>query len=209
MSKTLHRALTKEQQSDLLTIQAGGLWTAATLHKAGLIDSPACPWCSDQPETIEHLWWSCPAMSEARRLMLGTINFDHASLPRALAIHGLAPEMGNGAKLSYWNNKAGTQRSHTHGARDEARHIPQHAAVEAGISPNKVDKLSMRQLLLRIAGPFPHFAPGPLHPICDAAPEAFNCYTDGGIRFYSTGPAALPGWGAHTSATSCWSRKHC
>ena len=114
----------------------------------------------------------------------------------------MAPEMGNDVEHAYWNTKAGTRRTNTHGARD----------VEAGIEPIKADKLSMRQLLLRIAGPFPHFAPGPLHPICDAAPEAVNCYTDGGIRFYSTGPAALPGWGgggAHTSATLCCSMKQC
>ena len=141
-------------------------------------------------------------MAEIRRLALGTLNFDHASLPRVLAIHGMAPEMGNDVEHAYWNIKVGSPSTNTHGAREDARHIPQQAAVEAGIEPNKADKLSMRQLLLRIAGPFPHFAPGPLHPICDAAPEAVNCYTDGGIRFYSTGPA-------HTSATLCWSRKRC
>ena len=32
-------------------------------------------------------------------------------------------------------------------------------------------------------------------PISGAAPELPNCYTDGGISFHSTGPAALPGWG--------------
>ena len=195
MSKVLHRALTKEQQTDLLVIQAGGLWTAATLRKAGLIDSPACPWCSDQQESLEHLWWECPAMSEIRRVALGTINFDHASLPRTLAIHGLAPEMGNDVDLAFWSTTPGSSHTHTHGAREDARHIPQYAAAEAGIAPEKTGKLSMRQLLLRIAGHFTHFVPGPLQPISGAAPELPNCYTDGGISFHYTGPAALPGWG--------------
>ena len=53
----------------------------------------------------------------------------------------------------------------------------------------------MRQLRLRIAGPFPPFAPGPILHISDAAPEEVNCFIDGGICFKSTSPSALPGWG--------------
>ena len=94
-----------------------------------------------------------------------------------------------------WPHKGGAKHNILHGAREDASHIPEHAATEAGISPDKVPRLSMRQLLLRIAGPFPHFAPGPIPHIRDAAPEEVNCFTDGGICFKSKGPSALPGWG--------------
>ena len=68
LSKILTKALTKEQKSDLGSIQAGGLWTASTLFAAGLIDTPTCPWCGGEPEDLEHLWWHCSPFCSGARL---------------------------------------------------------------------------------------------------------------------------------------------
>ncbi len=63
---TIRDALTAEQESNLLCIQGGGLWTAHILKAAGLLDSGTCPWCGREEETLDHLWWRCDALSDLR-----------------------------------------------------------------------------------------------------------------------------------------------
>ena len=43
------------------------------LHKMGLVNSPTCPSCGDQDETVEHLLGHCPAHSQLRITMLNTL----------------------------------------------------------------------------------------------------------------------------------------
>jgi hypothetical protein len=92
-STAIRGALTEEQESDLLCIQGGGLWTAHTLRAAGLLDSGTCPWCGREEETLEHLWWRCEAFSGARQKVTRDLRVDLSRLPKSLALHGLAPEM--------------------------------------------------------------------------------------------------------------------
>ncbi|WP_353239581.1 hypothetical protein, partial [Limnohabitans sp.] len=195
LSGILNKALTKEQRSDLGSIQAGGLWTASTLFAAGLLDSPNCPWCGGAPEDLEHLWWVCPAMAEERRRALSAMQVDHRQLPNALAIHGLAPELGNCVHLAFWAGASDQNANVALGARADVGHIPEQAAAEAGIPGGVASRLTMRQLLHRIAGPFTHFVPGPVSGVSDRAPDEINCFTDGGVAFFAAGPAALPAWG--------------
>ena len=42
-TKAIRAALTPEQQSDLLRVQGGGLWTARTLKAAGRLEDDTCP----------------------------------------------------------------------------------------------------------------------------------------------------------------------
>ena len=53
----------------------------------------------------------------------------------------------------------------------------------------------MRQLLERLAGPMPHYSPGPLQAVVGRAPLDINVYTDGGLRHQPQGPAAMGNWG--------------
>ena len=134
-------------------------------------------------------------MAEIRGQHLGTVHIAHGVLPRSLALPGLAPEIGNEVELAFWPVRPGQPNTATFGSRIDHGHIPEHAAAEAGITAAAVHKLPMRQLLLRIAGPFPHYVPGPIGRILDEAPDNINCYTDGGITNEAAGLAALPGWG--------------
>eukprot|EP00973_Karenia_brevis_P064377 8944300-Karenia_brevis.AAC.1 len=52
----------------LRSIISGSIRTQTTLHKAGLVGSPLCPFChSSSPEDVEHLWWHCSAWDAIRR----------------------------------------------------------------------------------------------------------------------------------------------
>ena len=45
---------------------SGSLRTQDRLHAAGLADSATCVHCGLEPETLQHLWWECPAWQHLR-----------------------------------------------------------------------------------------------------------------------------------------------
>ena len=66
MCHELQAPLAEEKRRDLLMVQAGGLWTAHSLEKAGYLTTARCPWCLGDVEDLEHLWWQCPAFEHLR-----------------------------------------------------------------------------------------------------------------------------------------------
>jgi len=49
------------EQGCLRSILSGSLRTRDRLHKANLAESPLCCFCGLASETLQHLWWHCPA----------------------------------------------------------------------------------------------------------------------------------------------------
>eukprot|EP00969_Alexandrium_andersonii_P184245 8140562-Alexandrium_andersonii.AAC.1 len=47
------------QASLVLSTASGSCWTQARRFEAGLTDSPTCPRCGKEPETLEHRYWGC------------------------------------------------------------------------------------------------------------------------------------------------------
>ena len=56
------------QQGGLRSVLSGSLRTRESLYKAKLADSPLCCFCNLATETLQHLWWQCPAW-QCRRFM--------------------------------------------------------------------------------------------------------------------------------------------
>ena len=61
--------LTAWQKGLLISVLTGSLRPGSRLHKAGLRESPICPFCDlEVPEDKEHLLWQCPCWREQRSL---------------------------------------------------------------------------------------------------------------------------------------------
>ena len=132
LSRSIGTALSGEQRQDLLCIQSGGLWTARTLTTAGLVDDDLCPQCKGAVEDLVHLWWRCPAFDADRRGALRGLRFRREELPSALALHGLAPELGTDVGKAFWCvEEGGPILEGGTGAAPERAHIPIWAAGEA------------------------------------------------------------------------------
>ena len=150
-------ALTAEQESDVLCIQGGGLWTAHTLRAAGLLESGSCPWCGREEETLEHLWWRCEAFSDARSKVTRDLRVDPDQLPKCLALHGVAPEMAADISKAFWIvDPNETPPGPWGGATAWIEHVPRWVAEDAGWEWGVVGNGSMRLLLEKLAGPMPH-----------------------------------------------------
>ena len=106
MHRDITRHYTEAQRKDLLLIQSGGLWTSHGLSKAGYLRNDCCLWCQGEVETLEHLWWECPAWecfrTEVRTLIpAGT----HRTLPPCLALHGLPTECSGDLHGDVWRQQ--------------------------------------------------------------------------------------------------------
>ena len=54
------------EQGILRSILSGSLRTRDKLYRAGLVDSPICIFCGLADETLQHMWWHCPAWDSLR-----------------------------------------------------------------------------------------------------------------------------------------------
>ena len=54
------------KHSLLITIFAGGVWTALRAHQRGLRPSSDCPFCGKAAETEHHIFWFCEAWQTIR-----------------------------------------------------------------------------------------------------------------------------------------------
>ena len=50
----------------LRRILADSIWTAALRHRIGKLPAATCPHCCRCEETLEHMWWECPAWESQR-----------------------------------------------------------------------------------------------------------------------------------------------
>ena len=61
------RKSTSEYERGVLrSVFAGAVCTRATLHKAGVVDSPLCAYCKREVEDTDHMWWRCSEWQHCR-----------------------------------------------------------------------------------------------------------------------------------------------
>jgi endonuclease/exonuclease/phosphatase family metal-dependent hydrolase len=80
-----------EKHSLLRRILADSVWTASLRCRIGRASSPICPHCGLEPETLAHLWWSCPAWDVCRRAHPEAVAAFSESWPPCLALCGIQP----------------------------------------------------------------------------------------------------------------------
>lgn len=66
-------------------------WTADRLQKRGLEHPAKCPFCDQDPESIDHLLVGCVFAREFWCRLLGQVN-----------LQGLAPQPGEGKAMEWW-----------------------------------------------------------------------------------------------------------
>ena len=64
-------------------VVSGAVTLQRHLAAAGLVDSPACPFCdSGEAETEKHASWQCPAWAHIRRKHMGADQIDLSEFPK-------------------------------------------------------------------------------------------------------------------------------
>ena len=183
LSGNLRKALIREQQADLTTIQSGGLWTPNTLYAATTL----------QRKT----WLTCGGHAPPRRppgaQRWEKINISFTDLPSSLALHGLAPALGNNIRQSFWPTGGVGPQHGARGANAAAQHVPAQAAVEAHLNAAGTERWTIRQLLQHIAGPL---RTGGGHTRNSTQRHQVLHRRRTSIR--PDRPAAIPAWGAST-----------
>ena len=61
-----NKKLARRDLPRLRRVLCGGTWSRARLHAAGLAESSMCQFCQQSDETVEHLFWHCPAWEHIR-----------------------------------------------------------------------------------------------------------------------------------------------
>ena len=85
--------LSAAEQGSLRTIQAGGLWTQDRWCRAGVTSTDRCSFCSSgAAETIEHVWWHCPAWRAIRDQYPKVMQSYKSDWPRCLLDCGIVPD---------------------------------------------------------------------------------------------------------------------
>ena len=157
-----------DQQRDMLTIQAGALWTAHSLHKAGYLPTGTCPWRGIADEDLRHLWWECPAFESCRvEVWKHLRDLPWQRLPACLALRGIPVEPAADLLGPLWRRQDGPEGADEHEGHamdlqsdDRIAWIQvtnELAAVAAPAQPNHVADLTVRQLGQFIQGGFPDF----------------------------------------------------
>eukprot|EP00973_Karenia_brevis_P083102 11522410-Karenia_brevis.AAC.1 len=89
---SLMRRLDDYRKGILRSILAGAVRAGVQLLAARLVDTDICPHCQrGHAETLEHMWWECPAWASIRR------KFEHVSMayrsewPRCFSSCGIMP----------------------------------------------------------------------------------------------------------------------
>ena len=88
---TLSEKLGPEERPLLRRILADSIWTESLHYRIGRLQSPACPRCGAQAETLEHLWWECPAFEQQRSQFPAAVNARRTSWPACLTNCGICP----------------------------------------------------------------------------------------------------------------------
>ena len=84
------KTLPAQDKGCLRSVLSGSLRTFERLHQAGLKDSPLCPFCNRASETLQHLWWHCPAWQHQRfdaRLPCEAVRRDMPPCTQSLGVY--------------------------------------------------------------------------------------------------------------------------
>ena len=219
LNKRLKKGLSEAKKKDLLMIQAGGLWTASCLHKAGFLASPSCPWCGSAEEDLEHLWWGCPHHEHCRQKVRRLVA-DWTQLPKCLSNHGIPPEPAGDPTMPLWRltDCPGDVREwdadidgNLHGddrlAWYEVKEQLEQEAAAAGVELD-TKELTARQLALWIHGNFDDLPEWELRNYEKEEHEDITVYTDGGVDMGHSLWLGHGTWGVSTFQERTWMNYH-
>ena len=203
MNRALMRDHSEEDRRTLLMIQAGGVWTASSLAKAGILQDSRCPWCGWHTEDLRHLWWDCPAHEACRAEAKQKLEGVWQHMPDCLLLHGL-PSEGKGDLLSHTWEPGGPvavfpERELV--GDDRLAWAAVHEYVDAQLRHHQhhsaVTDLSVRQLCLWLHGDFAACPSWEVSPCVGMAPSDVNIYTDGGLELGKLDWTASGTWGLY------------
>ena len=196
---TLHHSLnqkrTNQQTQDLLMIQAGGLWTAMNLQRAGFITSDICPHCRQQTEDLNHLWWECPHHEHRRKEVRCLLQRENVNLPTCTSLHGIPVQPSADLTGPIWENQENRQQPREtlpgdlHFAWME---VLQDLSLQ---NENELHNLTARQLGLQMQGDFGTLPTWERVQVSDEAPDQVTTYTDGAVFFNQQPHLSIGTWG--------------
>jgi ribonuclease HI len=99
--------LTRRQVSILIQLRTGHVPLQAYLHRFKLVDTPICPTCGNEPETVTHYLLYCPTYTTQRRRLRRALGRD-----RSLGLEILGDEERIKRLMSYVNDTKRFEESH-------------------------------------------------------------------------------------------------
>ena len=210
MHRHLMRKRSEEERRTLLMIQSGGVWTAHTLFRTGYLPQDVCPWCGGAPETLEHLWWECPALEEHRKRIRHYVPLGkHRDLPACVALHGLPTELGADLDADLWRHQdtiwaeedleCTPPNSHTRQNQPapaaEEKMAWNYALVQIHEKGGSIASMTLRQLGEWLQDGFGQLPKWTIEAEAETAPEDINAYSDGSLHFGARPWAGLGAWG--------------
>ena len=99
--------LTRQQASVLIQLRTGHVPLQAYLHCFKLVETPVCPTCGDEPETVTHYLMYCSIYDTQRRRLQRTLGRD-----QSLGLEILGDERRLRALLGYINDSGRFKESH-------------------------------------------------------------------------------------------------
>ena len=209
MNARLLAKLTADQQRDLAMIQSGGLWTAHSLKKAGYLTCDVCPWCGIEPETLDHLWWRCPAHEHHREEVRKLLQQSWTELPSSLALHGIPTEstvlhgskswLCSNAKATdegQWNQEPTELQGDQKIAWNQVHAELTHQLTARGLQQ---EAITTRQLVQWMHGDYQPM-PTWTHTRCQQhAPTQVTAYPDGAVDHGTTNWMGRGTWGLYTT----------
>ena len=99
--------LTRQQASVLIQLRTGHVPLQAYLHRFKLVETPVCPTCGDEPETVSHYLIYCSTYDTQRRRLRRTLGRD-----QSLGLEILGDKRRLRALLGYINDSGRFRESH-------------------------------------------------------------------------------------------------
>ena len=92
VSMTRSLGLTPYEKGCLRSILADCVWTEELAHKAAKTDPKMCSHCGEAVETLDHMWWACPAWNHVRQRHAAARGASQHELPPCLRLCGIMPD---------------------------------------------------------------------------------------------------------------------
>eukprot|EP00969_Alexandrium_andersonii_P187843 8300055-Alexandrium_andersonii.AAC.1 len=160
-------SLSSKHCNFMRAVVSGAIWTDHERGKACQSDG-SCSKCGASRGDLWHLLWDCPHHHRDREEVLRILGSTTPSqLPRALALHGIAPQLSAGADGPLWPGE------------DEGQYRAPLELAECGL---QFDRLSTASMVAHVVnGPFPEVSPIEVQWCDKDAPARPNTYSDGSI----------------------------
>ena len=170
-------------------IQAGGLWTASSLQRAGFLNSDVCPHCKQQTEDLQHLWWECPHHEHRRKEVRCLLQRETTCLPTCTSLHGIPVQPSADITGPIWETHHNHQPTRQN-LPGELHFAWMEVLQDLEIQQTDLNSLTARQLGLQMQGDFGTLPTWEQTQLTDDAPDHSTTYTDGAVFFQ---PTTTPG----------------